>query len=250
MRERPGIGTDPIAWPVQMLVGLAGTTVAVVVAYFFIDLPVFCLIRESGLDHCFVLKWLTRPPEVFFALSPFVLLIGLLRRWFGPWNRLEKVAVAGAIATLLAALATQLLKIVFGRAGPILVTANDCSSLLCGIYGFYPFQLSPSYWALPSGHTACTLSLTCVLGAAIPKWRLLWLSISVIVPVMLVVLNHHYVGDVFAGAFIGWAIAGTTMRWLGLETVPRNQRTGTIPFLRPLPHFWRFVKRAHRQPTN
>jgi hypothetical protein len=39
--------------------------------------------------------------------------------------------------------------------------------------------------------------------------------IAAIVPMALIALNYHFVGDVFAGAFIGWAIGWTVVRWLG-----------------------------------
>jgi hypothetical protein len=214
MHDRQTIRTDATAWPVQILRALAITTAAVLLAYFFIDLPVLRFVRDAELHRSFLLRWLTRPPEFFVTLSPLVLVAGFIRRWFGPWTWIEKVAVAAAIATLLAALATLLLKMTFGRSGPDLVAA----SLDCGIYGFYPFHLSPAYWALPSGHTACTLSFTCVVKALIPQGRLLWWSISAIVPAAMVALSWHFVGDVLAGAFLGWAIAGTVVRWPGFGT--------------------------------
>src|SRR5262245_42549140 len=79
-------------WPVQALIGLAVTAALVAVAYFFVDQPTMSFVHDCGLDRYKSLKWLTRPPEAFVILSPFVLLAGLLRRWFGPWTRPEKVA--------------------------------------------------------------------------------------------------------------------------------------------------------------
>lgn len=218
MLARSTTSTDATAWPVQLLRGLAVTIAAVIVAYFFIDLPVCCFLRDWELHHYRVLRWLTRPPEVFCLLSPLVLIAGLLRRWFGPWTPPEKAAVAAAVATLFAALTALLLKIAFGRSGPHLVSTDIASSLSGGIYGFYPFTVSYAYWALPSGHTACTLSATCVLAAAFPSQRLVWGLIGVIVPAALVALNHHFVGDVLAGAYVGWAIAGTVVRQLDVGT--------------------------------
>src|SRR5262245_59747632 len=89
-------------WPTQMLVGLAATAAFVVVAYFFIDEPVMAFFRACRLDRYRALKWLTKPPEAFVLLSPLVLLAGLVRRWFGPWTRFEKVAVAASVSTLFA----------------------------------------------------------------------------------------------------------------------------------------------------
>jgi len=209
--------TEATSWHMQVLVGLIGATVLVIVAYFYVDLPVLRFVRERELTREPVLRWLILPPEGFCIASPFVLLAGLVRRWFAPWARPERVAVAAAVATLLAALAAGLLKIAIGRAGPILVPADVTTSLHHGIYGFYPFNLDNAYWAVPSGHTACTFSVTRVVQAAYPRSRLLcWLP-DVLVPAALVGLGHHFVGDIFAGAFLGWAIAGTIVRWFGLQ---------------------------------
>jgi membrane-associated phospholipid phosphatase len=190
-----------------MLIWLAVTVALVTVAYFFVDQPVMSFFRGYGLDHYGPLKWLTRPPEAFVLLSPVILLAGLLRRWFSPWTQAEKVAVAAAVSTLLTALAALLLKMMFGR-------SSD---------GFHPFHLGAGYWAFPSGHTACTLSVTAVAQVAVPTWRLCWWLLAGIVAATLVALNHHFVGDILAGAFVGWAVGGTAARLFGLETSSSNQ---------------------------
>jgi membrane-associated phospholipid phosphatase len=195
------------SWPVQVLIGLAVTAALVTVAYSFVDQPVMSFVRDHGLDRRHYLKWLTRPPEVFVLLSPFILLAGLVRRWFTPWARPEKVAVAAAVSTLFTALAALVLKITFGRSAD----------------GFHPFHFGAAYWAFPSGHTACTLSVTVVAGAALPRWRPCWWSLAGIVAVTLVVLGYHFVGDILAGAFVGWAIGGTAARWLGVKASSRGR---------------------------
>src|SRR5437764_633753 len=119
-----------LSWPLQILIGLAVTAALVTLAYFFVDQPVMFFVRDYELNHFRLLKWLTRPPEAFVVLSPFVLVAALLRRWFTPWTRLEKVAVAAAVSTLFTALAAGLLKMTFGRYCPDLCLAD------AGAYGF------------------------------------------------------------------------------------------------------------------
>ncbi|HKB40172.1 MAG TPA: phosphatase PAP2 family protein [Gemmataceae bacterium] len=189
-----------LSWPVQVLVRLSVTAALVTALYFFIDQPVMVFFRDCELGRYRFLKWLTRPPEAFVLLSPVVLLAGLLRRWFTPWNRGEKMAVAAAVSTLLTALAALLLKITFGRSAD----------------GFHPFHLEPAYWMFPSGHTACTLCVAVVAQVALPRWRLFWWAIVGIVAATLIALTHHFVGDILGGAFLGWAIGGTVTRALGL----------------------------------
>lgn len=191
------------SWPVQLLIGLAVTAALVVVVYFLLDQPVMFFVRDHELYRYRFLKWLTRPPEAFVILSPFVLLAGLLRRWFTPWTWAEKVAVAAAVSTLFTVLAAGLLKITFGRS-------------LDGL--FHPFHCGAAYWTFPSGHTACTLSVTVVVQMAIPRWRLCWWAIGGTVAAALIALAYHFVGDILGGAFLGWAVGGTVARLFGLNT--------------------------------
>jgi hypothetical protein len=230
MHDSQTTGTD--AWPMQLLVGLAVTIALVLVAFYFFDLPLFRSVSGFGLNRYPIVKWLTRPPEVFVTLAPFVVLAGLLRRWFGPGTRPEKVALTAAVATLFAALASLLLKMAFGRSCPNLVG----SPLHVGAYGFYPFRMSPDYWALPSGHTACTLSVTSVLQVAYPSGRLVWWSLAGIVPVALIAVNDHFVGDVIAGAFVGWAIGRTVVKWTSITPQPLCLTASC--------HFWHAQKRT------
>ena len=185
------------SWPAQLLIGLVATTALVYVFYLFIDQPVIKFFRECHLGRIWVLPWLTRPPEVFLILSPLILLAGLIRRGFAPWNRVEIAALAVAVSTLASALAVLILKFTFGR-------MDD---------GFQPFR----YGAFPSGHTAGTVSVMVVAHAVLPQWRVYWWAIAGIVAMMLVVLAHHYIGDIFGGAFLGWAIGGTAVRAFGLK---------------------------------
>jgi membrane-associated phospholipid phosphatase len=211
-----------------MLVGLAVTAALVAAAYFFVDQPVTFFLHDCELDRYRVLRWLTKPPETFVILSPFVLLAGLLRRCFAPWTRPEKVAVAAAVSTLAAAAAAGLLKMTFGRYCPDHWAAP--SLLHGGAYGFNLFHVGPAYRAFPSGHTACTLSVTVVAQAAAPRWRWCWRSLAVTVAAVLVALNHHFVGDVVAGAFVGWAVGGTVARWFGLgRQGGPYRRAGAVP---------------------
>jgi membrane-associated phospholipid phosphatase len=190
------------SWPAQVFVGFLLTAALVTACYFFVDEPVIVFFRDCELGRYRWLKWLTRPPEAFLLLSPVVLLAGLLRRCFGPWNRMEKTAVAAAVSTLLTALAALLLKISFGRSAD----------------GFHPFHFGAAYWAFPSGHTAGTVTMAVVFEAVYPRWRMWGWALVGIVAAMLIVLTHHFVGDIFGGAFLGWVIGGTVLRAFGLKT--------------------------------
>jgi membrane-associated phospholipid phosphatase len=189
-----------LAWPAQLLWGLAVTVALVISSYFVVDQPVMAFFQGRHFDHDPRLKVLTRPPELFVGLSPFVVVGALLLRCVRPWRWAEKGLLAAAVSTLTTAFAALLLKMTFGR-------ATD---------GFHPFHVGHDYWMFPSGHTACTVSVTSVAGIVLPRWRALGWALAGMVGTMLIVLTHHFVGDVIGGAFLGWAIGGTVARGFGL----------------------------------
>ncbi len=51
-------------------------------------------------------------------------------------------------------------------------------------------------------------------------------AVAGMVAATLIVLTHHFVGDIPGGAFLGWAVGGTVVRAFGLEasstTAPSN----------------------------
>ena len=152
------------------------------------------VIVGGGTAGCVLANRLSADPNIRVALLE-----------AGPPDRSLKIripaAVAAAVSTLLTALAALLLKITFGRS----------------VDGFHPFHFGEAYWAFPSGHTACTLSVTVVAQAAFPRWRLCWWALNGTVAATLIALNHHFVGDIVGGVFLGWAIGGTVARAFRLE---------------------------------
>ena len=85
--------------------------------------------------------------------------------------------MAAAVSTLFTVLAALILKITFGRSG------DD------GL--FYPCHFGEAYWAFPSGHTACTLSVTVVAQVALPRWRPCWWALAGTVAAALIALTYH-----------------------------------------------------------
>jgi len=82
------------------------------------------------------------------------------------------------------------------------------------------------YHSFPSGHANTAFTLAVALSAAAPARRGLWLLGAAGVGVSRIVLNAHFVGDVLAGALVGWwgGLAGLRVvdRWL--PGLPRRRR--------------------------
>jgi membrane-associated phospholipid phosphatase len=126
-----------------------------------------------------------------------------------PPGRYARRLLAVSIAVLAATAAKDELKWDFGRYWP--------QYLSQGMYGFTPF--SDSYYAggFPSGHTAYIAAPMLTLCWLWPKYRVLWVGIVLVVMFGLVAAGYHYVGDVIAGFFVGWATAWGTIAGLRLS---------------------------------
>jgi membrane-associated phospholipid phosphatase len=116
----------------------------------------------------------------------------------------SKSLLALSLAILVATAAKDELKWIFGRPWPD-------SWMQYGIYGFHPFTDSILYGGFPSGHTSYIAAPMCLLCWLAPRYRVLWIAVIAIVMIGLVGAGYHFVGDVIAGWFIGYAAASVTV---------------------------------------
>jgi len=113
------------------------------------------------------------------------------RRRLGVW------ALRIACALAVSGLATDLLKLLFGRARPRALDQGD--------WGFHWFQFGYRFTSFPSGHAAIAASLAAGLclrwPAAWPGALLLWLMLAG----SRVMTAAHFVSDMLAGSAVGIA---------------------------------------------
>lgn len=105
---------------------------------------------------------------------------------------------------LISGILVLVLKAIFGRARPYV---NP---------DFYPIQFQPftldwNYQSYPSGHTQVGFTLATFLAILYPKWSWAFFLFAICVGLSRIILKNHYLGDVFAGAYIG--ILGTFLAW-------------------------------------
>jgi membrane-associated phospholipid phosphatase len=60
---------------------------------------------------------------------------------------------------------------------------------------------------MPSGHSATAFSLAFCLSKLYPRGRVLWFSFALLLASSRIMVDAHYLSDVFAGAALGWLIA-------------------------------------------
>jgi membrane-associated phospholipid phosphatase len=175
----------------------------VTLAYFFVDRPVAFFVHEHQLNRIAALEWLTHTAMAFDSLAAVIVLLATVRLAFGPLTRLEWTLFAAAISLMVAVALEYYLKFLFGRYWPDTWVEDNPSLIRDNAYGFHPFHFGSAYGSFPSGHTARTVAVLWVLGAAYPRWGWQYVLVTGSVVVGLVGLNHHFVGDTVGGAFLG-----------------------------------------------
>lgn len=176
---------------------------------FIVDEPAISAIRASDLplnDIGKSVSWLGNSKWSGWALLMFSFVMALIaQNASDPMMRshaklLLTAAVMVFIAGLLSGIAVQLLKHGFGRARPGLFDE-------LGAYSFQPFAFSTRLNSFPSGHSSTIGALAMAGALLIPKYRLAFAALALIVGFGRILDGAHYVSDVWSGLVIG---AGTT----------------------------------------
>ncbi len=98
------------------------------------------------------------------------------------------VAVSGIVA--------DIIKPILGRARPVTFVRE-------GIYGFHPFTFHAAWNSMPSGHATTAFTIATILTFFRPRHQVLWFVGAAIIAVSRVMVNAHYLSDIFAGAAVG-----------------------------------------------
>ena len=161
--------------------------------------------------------WLT---PLLVLLSAWIvkgpLLAGLAAAQPGPLGRRLRAVVAVAVAALLASLAATVIKLLVDRTRPPEVLGMEALVAL------------PTTASFPSGHATTAAAAATALALLVPRWRLLAVSLALLVGASRVLLGVHFVGDVLAGFVLGAAVGAVVgvigRRWLESAHRKREQR--------------------------
>lgn len=198
---------------IALLIG----SVLVVLAYFYVDRQVAFWANDHAIYHYRFLITLTRIPEVFTAAILVIYPVLVIRFCYGHFSRTDRVWLAAANSVAIATFIHTPLKIVFGRYWPATWINHNPSLLRDHVYGFHWFHFGARFASFPSGHTTVTVAAMTVIWIAYPAWRWLAALIAVAVPIGLVGMNYHFVGDVIGGGFLGALTACYTTKIMGIE---------------------------------
>ena len=130
----------------------------------------------------------------------------LVWRFILPHPVLAQRALFVFVAVAASGLATDLLKIVFGRARPKLLLAD-------GEEGFAFFRFGHDRASFPSGHATTAAALALALALVAPRWRWPAFLFGAGIAATRVVIHAHYLSDALFGAAVG-----TLTVWLLLKS--------------------------------
>jgi len=112
---------------------------------------------------------------------------------------------------------TDIIKPILGRGRPVELERE-------GLYSFHPFSFHAPWNSMPSGHATTAFALASLLIMFFPRGRVGWIALACLLAISRVIVNAHFLSDVFAGATIGCLtvfIAGRFINHTGIYHVKR-----------------------------
>lgn len=174
---------------------MLGYSLLVGLVYTYLDQPLASYFHKLNLhERLPILEWVTQ-----FGRSSLYLLvlpcIAVYVRYIKRSKRLEwRIWFVWFALVITCGLAFGL-KIVLGRARPELLFDQH-------LFGFYGYHLSALYHSFPSGHATLTTALMLCLTLLLPRYRLLWLVLFVLIIATRVLLTYHYLSDVLVTCYL------------------------------------------------
>lgn len=78
-------------------------------------------------------------------------------------------------------------------------------------FEFQSFNFHWDWHSFPSGHAQVIFTVATLFSVAFPKVRFLWFTLAALVALTRVTIQYHYLSDVIAGAWVGYAGAHLSM---------------------------------------
>ncbi len=174
---------------------LAISAVAIVLSYFFLDIPFAEAFKPLPSSWKRALKFLTNiiDPQYNNYVWPilFFLFRYLLKKQI--WaSRFLLVLVSIPIGNVF----VWILKFLFGRSRPKLFFSEQ-------LYGFYFFKSGFQLASFPSGHAACVGAICGAFSCLYPRLSMLFLAVGFLLAMTRVALDLHFFSDIIAGFAIG-----------------------------------------------
>ncbi|MFP5518783.1 MAG: phosphatase PAP2 family protein [Bdellovibrionia bacterium] len=145
--------------------------------------------------------------EFYFALAFGVFVLVKFLQWGYKGNEalvvdrlvfFHRWSINYFVALITSGVLVHLFKNMFGRQRPHLSENFEP-------YVFSPFNFHWDWHSFPSGHSQVMFTSATMLSIAFPKLRVLWFTAASAIAFTRVLVQYHFVSDVIAGAFVGYA---------------------------------------------
>jgi membrane-associated phospholipid phosphatase len=163
-------------------------------SYFYVDLPLAKASRTLHLEIVGAFQIITRLGEATWYLVVSALLSLLFhfawkREQCARWSLFVFAAVA------VSGLTADVFKWLAGRWRPKAYVQDQ-------LYGFDFFGVGYNATSFPSGHATTIWALCVALAILFPRYQLVWYLLAILVSISRVIVDAHYLSDVFAGIYV------------------------------------------------
>jgi membrane-associated phospholipid phosphatase len=209
------------ARPSSLAIAALSCLVLVCVSIAFIDRPLALLMHRLFHRSHWLLP-LAGIGQIPKSLAGPVLVVAALAGWLG-WRpgRRAWTVIACAVAVIIAGSVKDVLKEAFGRTWPEPWLGGNPSLIGNGAYGFSPFHGGEGWASFPSGHAAAIGAMAGVLWWHLPEHRWLWALLVALAAAGLVADTYHFLSDVIAGGYLGFACGRATLLMPALAPAER-----------------------------
>jgi membrane-associated phospholipid phosphatase len=192
------------AFPAAVLV-VAGSV-------YFLDEPIALSVGQLIRSNAFLSRYTNNLPDV---LLPSVLLLSAAM-WIAYLRRVREgirddqtrfYRIAGT-ALPAAFLLKTALKYVFGRVNTRAWLEHPA------VHAFLWFRGGEGHTGFPSGHMTVFAVLAFASGIFFPRTRIYCAGLLLVLGSALILTDYHFLADVIAGAYLGWAVVAVTCRAL------------------------------------
>lgn len=193
----------------------------IILTIYYVDIPLAIFINNNvGKATYVIFNKITVIGSFKFIVLMNILLVcfSLFRQYFSKnqaivdkYKNLTKLLLFSALAQSISAIAIQLLKFLFGRMRPFYyLTLNQPHRQ----FTFFNFQYE--YVSFPSGHSAGIWAfITCLMIIfRNNKYSKLLIIPGFLISISRLILNVHYLSDIFVGALLGIFLSSIIMKVL------------------------------------
>jgi membrane-associated phospholipid phosphatase len=200
-----------IAGPSRLVIAALSCVALVSLSIAFVDRPL-ALLMHRLFHRSYWLLPLAGIGQIPLSLAGPALIVAALAAWFG-WRPARRgwTLITCGVAVVITNSCKDVLKEAFGRTWPESWLGDNPSLIRDGVYGFSPFHGGEGWSSFPSGHTAAIGAVAGVLWSRAPQLRWLWALLVLLTAAGLVADTYHFLGDVIAGGYLGFACGRATL---------------------------------------